>query len=128
YRSLFSGAPRIILGSLLATVCAQLWDIYIFEWVKRRTGSRHLWLRNNVSTAGSQLMDTTIFYTVAFYGVIPNEVLPKLILGTYILKLLVALVDTPIVYLVVYWITGQWTSKGDIEEKVDEPLAEKVTA
>jgi queuosine precursor transporter len=122
YLNLFSGVPRIIAGSLLATLCAQLWDVYVFEWVKKRTGTRHLWLRNNVSTLGSQLMDTSIFYTVAFYGIIPNEVLPKLILGTYLLKLVVALIDTPIVYLVVYWITGQWTSKGDIET-VENPSA-----
>ena len=116
YRSLFSGAPRIVAGSLLATFCAQLWDVYVFEWVKRKTGPRFLWLRNNISTLGSQLMDTTIFYTVAFYGIIPTDVLPKLILGTYLLKILVALIDTPILYLVVYWITGKWTSKGDIQD------------
>jgi queuosine precursor transporter len=117
YRALFSGAPRIVAGSLVATVCAQLWDVYVFEWVKKKTGPRYLWLRNNVSTLGSQLMDTSIFFIIAFYGVIPNDVLPKLILGSYLLKLLVALIDTPIVYLVVYWITGNWTSKGDLEDK-----------
>jgi len=120
YRNLFSGAPRIVMGSLLATVCAQLWDVYVFKWVKRKTGPRLLWLRNNVSTLGSQLMDTSIFYTVAFYGIIPTEVLPKLILGTYLLKLLVALIDTPILYLVVYWITGSWTSKGDLEDNPND--------
>jgi queuosine precursor transporter len=68
-------------------------------------------------------MDTSIFYTVAFYGIIPNDVLPKLILGTYLLKLVVAVIDTPIVYLVVYWITGKWTSDGDLDhEKEELPL------
>jgi uncharacterized integral membrane protein (TIGR00697 family) len=118
--ALFSGAPRIVLGSLLATASSQLWDIYVFEWVKKRTGKRYLWLRNNASTFGSQLLDTSIFYSVAFYGVIPNEVMPKLILGSYLVKLLVAVIDTPVVYLVVYWITGNWTSQGDIEEN-DSP-------
>jgi len=114
YVALFQGGPRIILGSLLATLSAQLWDIYVFEWVKKRSGEKNLWLRNNVSTFGSQLLDTTIFCTIAFYGVIPNDVLPKLIIGSYLMKLLVAVIDTPIVYLVVYWVTGHWTSKGDI--------------
>ena len=123
YGALFSGAPRIVLGSLLATVSAQLCDVYVFEWVKKKTGPRYLWLRNNVSTLGSKLMDTSIFYTVAFYGIIPNDVLPKLILGTYLLKLVVAVIDTPIVYLVVYWITGKWTSDGDLDhEKEELPL------
>lgn len=115
YNTLFAAAPRIVLGSLIATAFAQLWDIYVFEWVKKRTGTRYLWLRNNASTLGSQLFDTIIFYTVAFYGVIPNEVLPQLIVGTYILKLIIALIDTPVVYLVVYWIVGSWTAKGDIK-------------
>ncbi|MDQ8205473.1 queuosine precursor transporter [Pelagicoccus sp. SDUM812003] len=115
YRVLFQGAPRIVAGSLVATMVAQLWDIYVFEWVKRKTGQRYLWLRNNASTFGSQLLDTSIFYVIAFYGVIPNEVLPKVILGSYLLKMLVAIVDTPMVYLIVRWITGSWTAKGDVE-------------
>lgn len=115
YVQLFSGGPRIILGSMLATISAQLWDIYVFEWVKKRTGEKYLWLRNNISTFGSQLLDTTIFCAIAFYGVIPNEALPKLIIGSYIMKVLVAVVDTPVVYLVVYWITGKWTAKGDVD-------------
>jgi len=116
YVSLFSAAPRIVLGSIIATVFAQLWDIYIFEWIKARTGSRYLWLRNNVSTWGSQFFDTIIFYTIGFYGIIPTEILPKLVIGSYLLKLLVAVIDTPVVYLVVYWLVGNWTAQGDIEE------------
>jgi len=106
YSSLFEGAPRIVAGSLLATLVSQLWDIYVFEWVKRKTGEKYLWLRNNASTFGSQLLDTSIFYVVAFYGVIPNEALPKVILGTYVLKVGVAVVDTPMVYAIVHWIRG----------------------
>ncbi len=117
YVAIFEGAPRIIAGSLVATVFAQLWDIYVFEWIKRRTGERMLWLRNNLSTWGSQLADTTLFYAIAFYGVIPNSVLPKLILGTYLLKVLVAAIDTPLVYVVVRWITGSWTARGDLKGK-----------
>lgn len=104
YDTIFAGAPRVIFGSMVATVFAQLWDIYVFEWVKKKTGERWLWLRNNLSTWGSQIADTSIFYVVAFYGIIPNDVLPKLIIGTYLLKLLVAVLDTPVVYWVVHWI------------------------
>ncbi|MEM8867682.1 MAG: queuosine precursor transporter [Verrucomicrobiota bacterium] len=121
YKSLFAAAPRIVLGSMIATVFAQLWDIFVFEWVKKRTGERYLWLRNNVSTLGSQLFDTVIFYTIGFYGIIPNDVLPKLVIGSYLLKILVAVIDTPVVYLVVKWLTGSWTAKGDI----DQPQAQK---
>ena len=106
YVTVFSAAPRIVTGSILATLFAQLWDIYVFEWIKKKTGEQMLWLRNNISTWGSQFFDTIIFYSIGFYGVLPNADLLKVIIGSYLLKLLVALLDTPVVYLVVYWIKG----------------------
>lgn len=112
YVVLFESTPRIVLGSIVATIFAQLWDIYVFERVKRLTGERFLWLRNCVSTFGSQLFDTAIFYSIAFYGTVTDDVLLKLIAGAYLLKLLIAIIDTPVVYLVVRWITGSWTSGG----------------
>lgn len=104
YKNIFGGVWRLMLASFVATLSAQLWDIYVFEWVKKKTGEKHLWLRNNASTIGSQLMDTVIFYFIAFYGIIPNEILPKLILGTYLIKILIAVIDTPVVYIIVAWI------------------------
>lgn len=114
YVSIFSQAQRMIVGSLAATAVAQLLDITIFEKIKTMTGQRWLWLRNNLSTALSQFADTAIFYSIAFYGVIPNELLPALILGTYLVKLVITLIDTPVVYLLVRWISGSWTARGDI--------------
>lgn len=116
YSLIFASADRMIIASLSATIIAQLLDIVIFERIKRITGERGLWLRNNCSTAVSQLLDTTIFYAIAFYGVIPNDVLPLLIVGTYFVKLLLTALDTPVVYLLVRWITGQWTAPGDVPE------------
>ncbi|MFP6808195.1 MAG: queuosine precursor transporter [Pseudomonadales bacterium] len=114
YNSIFATADRMILASLAATCVAQLMDIFVFEKIKQITGQRRLWLRNNLSTAMSQLLDTTIFYTIAFYGVLPNATLPLLIIGTYLVKLLLTAIDTPVVYLLVRWITGHWTAPGDI--------------
>jgi hypothetical protein len=115
FGSLFGMVGRMVIASLLATAAAQLFDILIFERIKKATGTRFLWLRNNLSTALSQMMDTAIFYSIAFYGIIPNNVLPLLILGTYLLKVVIAAIDTPIVYLLVRWITGEWTARGDIQ-------------
>jgi len=117
YVSIFSLAERMIFASLAATVVAQFLDIFVFEKIKRLTGERWLWLRNNLSTAVSQLADTAIFYSIAFYGIIPNDTLPLLVLGTYLVKLLITAVDTPVVYLLVRWITGDWTSKGSLNSK-----------
>ena len=117
---LYGSAWRLILASLTATVCAQLLDIYVFERIKRLTGQRWLWLRNNASTAISQLVDTLIFYSIAFYGVIPNDQLPLLVLGTYLVKLVITVVDTPVVYLLVRWISGHWTARGDVPDPAAE--------
>ena len=109
YTSIFSQAGRMIIGSICATLAAQLLDIYLFERIKRATGQKYLWLRNNGSTAVSQFVDTSIFYSIAFYGIIDTQLLPVLILGTYIVKLGLTIVDTPVVYLLVRWVTGSWT-------------------
>lgn len=120
YTDLFSSGPRILIASMCATVFAQLWDIYIFEKIKAMTGSKYLWLRNCASTFGSQLFDTCLFYLIAFYGVLPNKVIISLILGAYALKLLIAIIDTPIVYLLVYFVRGKWTNEAhDKEEKAN---------
>jgi len=105
--TLFTLTPRIIVGSLLAYFVAQNIDIYIYEWIKKRTNGKHLWLRNNGSTMISQLIDTLIFTSVGltafsflpFSGVIPTEVFWQNVLFTYLIKLLVAGIDTPFLYL-----------------------------
>lgn len=114
YVAIFSQASRMIVASICATLVAQLLDIYVFEKIKSMTGQRWLWLRNNGSTAISQLVDTAIFYSIAFYGIIPNSQLPLLVLGTYLVKLVITVIDTPFVYLLVRWITGRWSAKGDL--------------
>lgn len=116
YVAIFSQASRMIVASICATLVAQLLDIYVFEKIKSVTGQKWLWLRNNGSTAISQFVDTAIFYSIAFYGIIPNAQLPLLVLGTYLVKLIITVIDTPVVYLLVRWITGSWSAQGDLTE------------
>ena len=97
FQSTLSMTERIVLGSLVAYVISQNWDVRVFHKLREMTGGRHLWLRNNVSTMTSQALDTVIFITIAFYGVLP--VVP-LIVGQYIVKLLIAAMDTPFIYVV----------------------------
>jgi uncharacterized integral membrane protein (TIGR00697 family) len=102
--------PGIVLGSLVAYVVSQNWDVLAFHAIRERTGVDHLWLRNVGSTATSQLIDTVLFILIGFWlapvllGVgqpAPAPVLVALIAGQYVVKLLIAVVDTPFVYLVV---------------------------
>jgi uncharacterized integral membrane protein (TIGR00697 family) len=101
---------NVIAGSLLAYVVSQNWDVYAFDRLREYTDGDALWLRNVGSTATSQALDTVIFVTVAFYaaprlfGVGPAFEVPTvigLLVGQYLLKLAVAVVDTPFVYAVV---------------------------
>ncbi len=92
---------RLIIASLMAYLVSQYHDIWAFYFWKEKTKGKHLWLRNNLSTWVSQLMDTVIFITIAFYGVIP--ILP-LIIGQYTIKIVTAALDTPLIYILVYYI------------------------
>lgn len=90
--------PRIVAGSLAAFLVSQLHDTWAFEFWKQRF-PKYLWLRNNASTLVSQALDTAIFVSVAFVGVFEAEIVWGIAFSTYILKLIVALCDTPFMYL-----------------------------
>jgi hypothetical protein len=83
---------------------SQTFDVWAFHRIKARTGEAKLWLRNNGSTVASQLLDTAIFYGIAFFGIIPTAQLIQLIFATYILKIVIALIDTPFVYFVIRFV------------------------
>lgn len=110
---LFAGvlgpSTNIVLGGLLAYLLSQHWDVFVFQRVREYTRDQHLWLRNLGSTATSQAIDTTVFIVVAFWvapvalGIgtaLPSTVLVSLILGQYLAKLAIAVLDTPFVYLI----------------------------
>lgn len=87
---------RMTIASLGAFACSQFLDVYIFHNLKDYTKGKRKWLRNNASTMTSQLVDTVIFITITFWDVVPN--LPLLIVSQYIVKLGLALLDTPFFY------------------------------
>ena len=97
YEMLLGPNRRIVLASLLAYVCSQRHDVWAFHHLKRLTKGRHKWLRNNLSTMASQLVDTVIFIGLAFWGVVPH--LEKMIFGQYAVKVLIAWGETPLFYL-----------------------------
>jgi uncharacterized integral membrane protein (TIGR00697 family) len=95
---ILGSTSRIIIGSVAAYLVSQFHDVWMFHVLKKAFNSRYLWLRNNVSTIISQFIDSFIFITIAFYGVVP---IWPLILGQWIVKLGIAVLDTPVVYLLV---------------------------
>lgn len=98
-QSIFSFAPRIVLASLIAYLISQFHDIWAYHAIRKLTRNRLLWLRNNASTWTSQLIDSVTFSLIAFVGVFPLKIVGQIILSTYLLKIIVAAIDTPFLYL-----------------------------
>ncbi len=101
YGSVLGAAPRIILASIIAYLFSQNHDVWAFHFWKKTFRGRHLWVRNNLSTASSQIIDSVIFITIAFYGIMP---IVPLIMGQVLIKILIAFMDTPVVYFLVWLI------------------------
>ncbi|MFO7710843.1 MAG: queuosine precursor transporter [Candidatus Woesearchaeota archaeon] len=91
--------PRITIAGFIAYLISQHHDIWAFHLLKKKTRGKHLWLRNTLSTTSSQLIDSIIFITIAFYGVYP--ILP-LIVGQWAVKVFIALIDTPFMYMAIW--------------------------
>lgn len=105
--TVFSNSVRMILASFAAFLFGQLHDIWAFHFWKRITKGKYLWLRNNISTFFSQLIDTTLFMFIAFYMVTPKFTalfIVQLIIPYWLFKVLFAFIDTPLVYLGVKWL------------------------
>ncbi|MFC6905655.1 queuosine precursor transporter [Halalkalicoccus tibetensis] len=110
FAQVLAPSTNVVLGGLLAYLVSQNWDVLAFHRIRERTGGRLLWARNLGSTATSQALDTVVFILVAFslapslLGIgmaLPGSELAALIVGQYLIKLLIALADTPVVYAVV---------------------------
>ena len=90
---------RIIAGSMVSFFVSNMLDTYTYQWIRNKF-PKHLWLRNNGSTMTSQLVDTLLFATIALLGTMPFDAWVQVLISTYILKVIIAAIDTPFLYLV----------------------------
>lgn len=97
FRAIMGQSFRVVAASLVAYLMAQFNDVLIFHKLKEKTKGKHRWLRNNLSTMASQMIDTVIFITIAFIGTVPSIL--TMILSQYFVKVIYALIDTPFFYL-----------------------------
>ncbi len=104
YNTILGSVPRIVLASMLAYLVSQHHDVFAFHLWRKLTKGKWLWLRNNASTMVSQGIDTLIFISIAFVGVVQTDVLIEMIVVQYVIKLIIALVDTPLCYALVWLI------------------------
>jgi uncharacterized integral membrane protein (TIGR00697 family) len=105
FHTIFSNTPRIIIASLVVYLISQLIDVWLYhkwwDWCRKRFGDNRkgLWIRNNGSTLISQLLNTSLFTLIAFYGVHTFETLVSIFASSYAIFIVTSLIDTPIVYL-----------------------------
>lgn len=111
FATILGAVPIIVLASLCAYLAAQTHDVWAYHFWKKVTGGRHMWLRNNLSTMSSQFIDSIIFNGIAFYifGSWDVATMISATFGYWLLKLCIAAADTPLVYLLHYWLTGRWS-------------------
>lgn len=99
YDTVFRNAWRVMAASMIAYLSAQFLDVKLFHFWKNLTKGKHLWLRNNASTVGSQLVDTTLVICVLFVGQWSTGTIIQAIIDGWTFKMLCAFIDTPIFYL-----------------------------
>lgn len=93
---LFELAPRICLTSIACFWVSNMIDTYLYEFFKKHF--KYMWMRNNAATLIAQLLDSVAFNFIAFWGVFEVEVLLQIVATTYIIKIMVAILDTPFLY------------------------------
>jgi|TARA_B100002003_G_C14038101_1_gene500243 uncharacterized integral membrane protein (TIGR00697 family) len=107
-QQIFGLLPRIAIASLIAYLISQLHDVWAFNYWKKKFKGKKLWLRNNLSTLVSQLIDNIIFTYIAFVGlfgifgwsqVFGWNIIFQIFIVSYIMKFIIAILDTPFIYL-----------------------------
>jgi len=111
YAVVFGNSWRVIGASMTAYIIAQLVDVQLYEFWKKRTKGKMLWLRNNGSTIFSQLVDTVLVVIVLFLGTKSSNEILSIIRDGWIFKVVCALIDTPIIYVSVFSIQRSFKLK-----------------
>lgn len=120
FTKVFSPALLAVLASMLAYLAAQYIDIQIYHFWKRATNGKKLWLRNNFSTFSSQFIDTfTVVLLLCIFKLISWDRFTGLVISGFIFKAMVALFDTPFLYLFVYMFRKRFKLAVGEEIKLD---------
>jgi uncharacterized integral membrane protein (TIGR00697 family) len=98
FQNVLMGSTRMLMASMSAYLLGQFLDIGIFNYLKKKSRNRYLWLRATGSTVASQLLDTCVVQTIAFAGMMPTGVIAKQAGMSYVIKLAVAIGLTPLIY------------------------------
>lgn len=112
FSNVFGLSPLAVLASMMAYLAAQFIDIRIFHFWKKKTNGKHLWLRNNFSTFSSQFIDTfTVLFLLCSFKVLPWEIFGGLLISGFLFKIIIAALDTPLLYGIVYLFRKKYNLK-----------------
>ncbi len=111
YNIVFRNAWRVMAASMIAYLSAQFLDVRLFHFWKNLTKGKHLWLRNNASTIGSQFVDTTLVICVLFIGEWSAGAIVQAIIDGWTFKMLCAFIDTPIFYMTSSYLRSKFDLK-----------------
>ena len=101
YSRVFGQVPRVLVGGWIAVFAGDILNNFVLAKLKIRTQGRFLWVRTIASTIIGQFVNTTLFYLIALYAVLPTDLLVKSILAGWMIKVLVEIVLTPLTYVVI---------------------------
>ena len=119
FSTVFGNTAIAVFASMMAYLLAQFIDIQIYHFWKRLTHGRHLWLRNNFSTFLSQFVDTlTILILLCSFDIIAWDKFTGLLVAGFLFKILIALFDTPFLYLGVFLFRKRFKLKVNEEIKL----------
>jgi uncharacterized integral membrane protein (TIGR00697 family) len=117
FTKVFGQAQMVIVGSIAAFLLSQLIDVFVFHWVKERTGNRFIWLRSTGSTLISQLIDSYVVLYIGF--VLPGNLsfsdFMTIAPTNYVLKIFIAIGLTPLIYLG-HYLVRRYLSKDQVAE------------
>jgi uncharacterized integral membrane protein (TIGR00697 family) len=115
FSKVFGQAQMVIVGSIAAFLLSQLMDATLFHWIKRKTGNRFIWLRSTGSTVISQLVDSFVVLYIGFVlpGTLSFDQFLHIAPTNYLLKLIIAVSLTPLIYLGHYLVKRYLNIRGD---------------
>ncbi|TCK67519.1 hypothetical protein DFQ05_1297 [Winogradskyella wandonensis] len=118
FTTVFGSTAIAVFASMMAYLLAQFVDIQIYHFWKRLTKGKHLWLRNNFSTFLSQFVDTaTVLILLCSFGKIEWDKFLGLLVAGFLFKVLIAIIDTPFLYLGVHLFRRRFRLK--VNEEID---------
>jgi uncharacterized integral membrane protein (TIGR00697 family) len=101
FQTVLSMSFRITFAALITYLISQFHDVFAYDFWAKKTKGKHLFIRNNLSTLVSQTIDTFLFITISFWGIMPIK---PLIIGQLVIKAIIAILDTASLYILKKWV------------------------